>query len=84
MKSWRVGPQKLHRAGIRGSRCTPPSDALGLIGNRMLHGLWREVVGIVDRGIASVEDVDAVAKMNFGLRLPVVEAADCAGIEAVA
>ena len=41
-------------------------DAPGFIGNRMLHALWREAIDIVERGIASAEDVDTVAKMTFG------------------
>jgi 3-hydroxybutyryl-CoA dehydrogenase len=61
-------------------------DAPGFIGNRMLHALWREAIDIVDRGIASPEDVDTVAKMTFGLRLPVVgplENMDLVGLDLV-
>ncbi len=46
------------------------ADVPGFIGNRLLHAMWREAIEIVGRGIASAEDVDKVAKMTFGLRLP--------------
>jgi 3-hydroxybutyryl-CoA dehydrogenase len=61
-------------------------DAPGFIGNRMLHALWREAIDIVDRGIASAEDVDTVAKMTFGLRMPVVgplENMDLVGLDLI-
>ena len=61
-------------------------DAPGFIGNRMLHALWREAIDIVGRGIASPADVDKVAKMTFGLRLPVVgplENMDLVGLDLV-
>jgi|ERR1035437_3398152 3-hydroxybutyryl-CoA dehydrogenase len=61
-------------------------DAPGFIGNRMLHALWREAISIVDRGIASAEDVDTVAKMTFGLRLPVMgplENMDLVGLDLI-
>ena len=61
-------------------------DAPGFIGNRMLHALWREAIEIVERGIASVEDVDTVAKMTFGLRLPAVgplENMDLVGLDLI-
>jgi 3-hydroxybutyryl-CoA dehydrogenase len=61
-------------------------DTPGFIGNRMLHALWREAINIVERGIASAEDVDTVAKMTFGLRLPVVgplENMDLVGLDLI-
>jgi len=61
-------------------------DAPGFIGNRMLHALWREAIHIVERGIASPEDVDAVAKLTFGLRQSVLgpmEHMDLAGLDLV-
>jgi 3-hydroxybutyryl-CoA dehydrogenase len=61
-------------------------DAPGFIGNRMLHALWREAIDIVDRGIASAEDVDTVAKLTFGLRMPVVgplENMDLVGLDLI-
>jgi len=59
-------------------------DVPGFIGNRMLHALWREAIDIVERGIASPEDVDTVAKLTFGLRMPVVgplENVDLVGLD---
>jgi 3-hydroxybutyryl-CoA dehydrogenase len=47
-------------------------DVPGFIGNRLLHALWREALHIVEKGIATAEDVDLVAKLTFGLRLSVV------------
>jgi 3-hydroxybutyryl-CoA dehydrogenase len=62
------------------------SDAPGFVGNRMLHALWREAIDIVERGIASPEDVDTVAKLTFGLRMPVVgplENMDLVGLDLI-
>ncbi len=61
-------------------------DAPGFIGNRMLHALWREAIEIVERGIATAEDVDTVAKMTFGLRMPVLgplENMDLVGLDLI-
>lgn len=61
-------------------------DVPGFIGNRMQHALVREAVSIVDQGIASPEDVDAVVRLSFGLRLPVtgpLESMDLAGLDLV-
>ena len=61
-------------------------DVAGFIGNRMQHALVREAISIVEQGIASAEDVDAVARLSFGLRLPVtgpLEAMDLAGLDLV-
>ena len=62
------------------------ADLPGFIGNRMLHALWREAIEIVGHGIASAEDVDTVAKMTFGLRLPVLgplENMDLVGLDLI-
>jgi 3-hydroxybutyryl-CoA dehydrogenase len=62
------------------------ADVPGFIGNRMLHALWREAIEIVGQGIASAEDVDTVAKMTFGLRLPVLgplENMDLVGLDLI-
>jgi len=61
-------------------------DVPGFIGNRMLHALWREAIFIVERGIASAEDVDTVAKLTFGLRQVVLgplEHMDLAGLDLI-
>ncbi|MEM4312045.1 MAG: 3-hydroxyacyl-CoA dehydrogenase NAD-binding domain-containing protein [Nitrososphaerales archaeon] len=40
-------------------------EVVGMIGNR-LSALWREAVDLVNKGIATVEDVDNVIKMAQG------------------
>jgi 3-hydroxybutyryl-CoA dehydrogenase len=63
------------------------ADVPGFIGNRLLHAMWREAIEIVGQGVASAEDVDRVAKMTFGLRLPVVgplENMDLVGLDLIA
>jgi 3-hydroxybutyryl-CoA dehydrogenase len=44
-------------------------EAPGFIGNRLQGALLREALSIVERGIATPEDVDAVVKNGFGRRL---------------
>lgn len=46
-------------------------EALGFIANRMQLVLWREAFNIVQRGIASPQDVDIAVKNSFGRRLGV-------------
>ena len=61
-------------------------DVPGFIGNRLLHALWREAINLVQRGIASPADVDRVARLTFGLRLPAVgplENMDLVGLDLV-
>ncbi|MBS7637359.1 3-hydroxyacyl-CoA dehydrogenase family protein [Candidatus Bathyarchaeota archaeon] len=40
----------------------------GFIGNRLSAALWREALDLVDKGVASVEDVDKVVWAGPGLR----------------
>ncbi|RLC81968.1 MAG: 3-hydroxyacyl-CoA dehydrogenase family protein [Chloroflexi bacterium] len=59
-------------------------DVAGFIGNRLQHALRREAIAIVAQGIASPEDVDLIARLSFGLRLPVVgplETVDLGGLD---
>ncbi len=61
-------------------------DVPGFIGNRMLHALWREAISLVEKGIAAPEDIDLVAKLTFGLRLPVlgpIENMDLVGLDLI-
>lgn len=61
-------------------------DVPGFIGNRLLHAMWREAIFLVQRGIASPEDIDKVAKLTFGLRTPVVgplENMDLVGLDLI-
>jgi len=47
-------------------------EALGFIVNRLQLVLWREAFNIVQRGIASPQDVDLAVKKSFGRRLGMV------------
>ena len=61
-------------------------DALGFIANRLQHALWREALAIVERGIASPQDVDEALKTSFGARTPVLgifEHMDLVGLDFV-
>ena len=44
-------------------------EALGFIANRLQLVLWREAFNIVQRGIASPQDVDKAVRNSFGRRL---------------
>ena len=62
-------------------------ESLGFIGNRLQFALLREALSIVDKGIASAEDVDTVVKTSFGRRLAVAgpfEVFDIAGWDTIA
>jgi 3-hydroxybutyryl-CoA dehydrogenase len=61
-------------------------DVPGFIGNRLLHALWREAIHIVEQGIATAEDIDKVARLTFGLRMPAVgplENMDVVGLDLI-
>lgn len=61
-------------------------ESLGFIGNRMQFALLREALSIVEKGIASAEDVDTVVKTSFGRRLAVagpLEVFDIAGWDTI-
>ena len=61
-------------------------ESLGFIGNRMQFALLREALAIVDQGIATPEDVDAVVRTSFGRRLAVagpLEVFDFAGWDTI-
>ncbi len=56
----------------------------GFIGTRLHQALIREAFFIVDKGIASMEDVDTVVKTSFGRRLAVTgpfETCDLGGLD---
>lgn len=46
-------------------------EVLGFIGNRLAFALQREAMDLVAKGVASPEDIDAVASTSFGRRIPV-------------
>ena len=59
-------------------------DVPGFLGNRLQHAMWREAISLVEKKIASPEDIDKVVKYGFGLRLPFIgplETADLAGLD---
>jgi 3-hydroxybutyryl-CoA dehydrogenase len=59
-------------------------DRPGQLGNRLQMALVREAANIVAEGIADAEDVDAVAKNGFGLRMPaygIFEHQDIVGLD---
>ena len=61
-------------------------ESLGFIGNRMQFALLREALAIVDKGIATPEDVDDVVRTSFGRRLSVagpLEVFDFAGWDTI-
>jgi 3-hydroxybutyryl-CoA dehydrogenase len=47
-------------------------DVPGFIGNRLMHAMWREALHLLQHNVASAADIDLVARMTFGLRLPAV------------
>jgi len=59
-------------------------EALGFIGNRLQAALVRECFSLVEKGIASAEDIDALVRYGLGRRLSVagpLEIADVAGLD---
>ena len=43
-------------------------DLPGFLVNRIQHAVSREALNLVDRGIATIEDVDAAVRFAFGFR----------------
>ena len=59
-------------------------EAPGFVANRMQMALAREAFSILEKGIASAEDIDTVVKASFGFRLPTIgvfETCDLAGLD---
>ncbi|CAK7065333.1 MAG: 3-hydroxybutyryl-CoA dehydrogenase [Desulfovibrio sp.] len=44
-------------------------DIAGFIGNRLQHALAREAMSLVQKGVASAEDVDTVVRTSLAIRL---------------
>lgn len=44
-------------------------DIPGFIGNRLQHALAREAMSLVEKGVASPEDIDTVVKTSLAIRL---------------
>ena len=55
--------QKLHRKPVMVAKDIP-----GFLANRMQHALMREAWSLIDRGIATPEDVDIAVRYGFGFR----------------
>jgi len=56
----------------------------GFIGTRLQQALIREAFYLLDEGVATIEDVDAVVKYSFGRRLPITgpfETCDLGGLD---
>lgn len=61
-------------------------DVRGQIGIRILYAMIREAISLVEKGVASPEDIDTVVKEALGTRLPVLgvlELADLSGVDLV-
>jgi 3-hydroxybutyryl-CoA dehydrogenase len=61
-------------------------DIPGQIGIRILYAMLREAMSLVEKRVASPEDIDTVVKETLGTRLPVVgvlELADLSGVDLV-
>ena len=59
-------------------------DAPGFIGNRLQFAVFRKAMHIVDKGIASAEDVDKAMRYGPGFRYPVIgplQTADLGGLD---
>jgi 3-hydroxybutyryl-CoA dehydrogenase len=61
-------------------------EVVGFVANRLQHALWREAFALVERGIATPDEVDEALKTSFGARTPVLgifEHADLVGLDLV-
>jgi 3-hydroxyacyl-CoA dehydrogenase len=61
-------------------------EVLGFLGTRLQQAVVREAIGLVERGIASPEDVDLAVRTSFGIRFPVtgpLESADISGLDVI-
>ena len=57
----------MRRIGKRPVQC---ADVPGFIGNRLMHAMWREALNLVERRVATPEDIDTIVRLTFALRLP--------------
>src|SRR5207247_7907965 len=72
-------------AVLRGAGKAPVvvrKDIPGQIGNRLQYALFREAVSLVEKGVATPEDVDTVVKMSFGRRLSTIGVLETADVNA--
>ncbi|MGZ0711969.1 3-hydroxyacyl-CoA dehydrogenase family protein (plasmid) [Coraliomargarita sp. W4R53] len=62
-------------------------DVTGFVLNRLQYALFHEATQLVDEGVATAEDIDAVVRSTFGFRLPFFgpfAIADMAGLDVYA
>ncbi len=72
----------LRGAGRRPIRIN--ADLPGQAANRLRQALFREALDLVERGVVSAEDIDELAALSFGQRLPlfgVIKDRDLVGLE---
>jgi 3-hydroxybutyryl-CoA dehydrogenase len=62
-------------------------EKTGFIANRLAFALQREAMALVEEGVATPADVDAVVRLSFGRRIPVTgvfQTADIGGLDVYA
>ena len=62
------------------------SEVLGFLGTRMQQAVVREAIALLERGVASAEDIDLAVRSSFGIRFPVIgplESADLSGLDVI-
>lgn len=75
------------RAVVASLGLTPISvlkDVPGFVQNRILYAVLREALHLLESGVASAEDIDAVTKWGIGMKLSVIgplELLDVAGLD---
>ncbi|SFR91947.1 3-hydroxybutyryl-CoA dehydrogenase [Microbacterium sp. cf046] len=80
----RTAEQIVRGSGKVAARVT---DATGFVLNRLQYALFHEATQLVDEGVASIEDIDAIVRSTFGFRLPFFgpfAIADMAGLDVYA
>lgn len=74
----------LNDSGKIGARV---KDATGFVLNRLQYALFHEATQLVEEGVATSEDIDAIVRSTFGFRLPFFgpfAIADMAGLDVYA
>jgi 3-hydroxybutyryl-CoA dehydrogenase len=62
-------------------------EVLGFLGTRMQQAVVREAIALLEKGVASAEDIDLAVRTSFGIRFPVagpLESADLSGLDVIA
>ena len=62
-------------------------EVLGFLGVRLQQAVVREAIALVERGVASADDIDLAVRASFGIRFPVIgplESADLSGLDLIA